>query len=80
MYSPTQQQRYMGEALVEGRKALPACLPNPPVGCVLLRGSEIVARGYTQPPGRHHAEAMALSQLAGELERRRGGSEERGPR
>jgi pyrimidine deaminase RibD-like protein len=59
---------FMRQAGIEGRKALPACRPNPPVGCVMVRAGEILARGHTQPPGRHHAEAMALSQLVGELE------------
>ena len=57
----------MLQALQEGRRALPACLPNPPVGCVLVRGGEIVARGFTQPPGSAHAEAMALGALEGDL-------------
>jgi len=59
--------RYMRAALKEGRKALPACLPNPPVGCVLVKGDQIVASGFTQPPGQQHAEAMALGQVSGEL-------------
>ena len=67
-YSQTELETFMTAALVEGRKALPACLPNPPVGCVLVRAGEIIARGYTQPPGQFHAEAMALSQVAGSLE------------
>jgi len=54
---------FMQAALAEGRRALPACLPNPPVGCVLVRGGRIVARGHTQPPGNPHAEAGALAQL-----------------
>lgn len=58
---------FMREALAEGRKALPACLPNPPVGCVLVRGGCIAARGHTQPPGQDHAEAMALRQVEGDL-------------
>ena len=57
----------MRAALEEGRKALPACRPNPPVGCVLVRAGEIVARGHTQPPYQPHAEPMALKQLEGEL-------------
>ncbi len=57
----------MREALVEGRKALPECLPNPPVGCVLVRGGVVVARGHTQPPYQPHAEPHALAQLDGEL-------------
>lgn len=58
----------MREALAEGRRALPACRPNPPVGCVLVREGEIVARGHTQPPYQPHAEPMALAQLDGTLE------------
>lgn len=54
---------FMTQALAQGRRALPGCLPNPPVGCVIVRQGAVVASGYTQPPGEHHAEAMALSQL-----------------
>ncbi|MFK0089725.1 bifunctional diaminohydroxyphosphoribosylaminopyrimidine deaminase/5-amino-6-(5-phosphoribosylamino)uracil reductase RibD [Pseudomonas sp. NPDC090755] len=54
---------FMGLALEQGRQALPGCLPNPPVGCVIVRKGSVVANGFTQPPGKHHAEAMALSQL-----------------
>src|SRR6188768_978766 len=59
---------FMRAAIEEGRKALPACRPNPPVGCVLVRGGVIVARGYTQPPYQPHAEPMALRQLEGALQ------------
>lgn len=58
----------MREALTEGRGALPACRPNPPVGCVLVRDGRIVARGHTQPPYQPHAEPMALAQVEGDLE------------
>src|SRR4051812_40296985 len=61
------QRRFMSLALAEGRKALPDCIPNPPVGCVLVRDGRVVASGYTNRPGQPHAEAMALSQLAGLL-------------
>ncbi len=61
-------EAFMREALAEGRKALPACRPNPPVGCVLVRDGAIVARGHTQPPYQPHAEPMALAQLDGELD------------
>lgn len=59
---------FMRAALAEGRRALPACLPNPPVGCVLVRGGSVVARGFTQPPGHPHAEALALQQIDGPLD------------
>ena len=58
----------MDAALAEGRRALPACLPNPPVGCVLVRDGAIVARGFTQPPGNPHAEALALARIDGPLD------------
>lgn len=58
---------FMRAALAEGRQALPACLPNPPVGCVLVRGGAIVGAGHTQPPGQPHAEALALARLDGDL-------------
>jgi len=60
-------EAFMREALAEGKKALPACRPNPPVGCVLVRSGVIVARGHTQPPYQPHAEPMALRELQGEL-------------
>lgn len=59
--------RFMAEALAEGRKALPHCAPNPPVGCVLVRDGAVIARGHTQPPYQPHAEPMALAQLEGDL-------------
>ncbi|WP_341646999.1 bifunctional diaminohydroxyphosphoribosylaminopyrimidine deaminase/5-amino-6-(5-phosphoribosylamino)uracil reductase RibD [Thauera sp. SDU_THAU2] len=64
MFSP--EEHFMHLALLEGRKALPACLPNPPVGCVLVKSGRVIASGFTQKPGEHHAEAMALSQVFGE--------------
>jgi pyrimidine deaminase RibD-like protein len=61
-------EAFMREALAEGRKALPGCRPNPPVGCVVVRGGAIVARGHTQPPYQPHAEPMALRELSGDLD------------
>lgn len=53
----------MARALEESRRALPECRPNPPVGCVIARAGVILTTGYTNPPGKHHAEAMALAAL-----------------
>jgi pyrimidine deaminase RibD-like protein len=61
-------QPFMRQAIAEGQKALPACRPNPPVGCVLVQGGAVVARGFTQPPYQPHAEPMALRQLHGDLD------------
>jgi pyrimidine deaminase RibD-like protein len=60
-------EAFMREAIEQGKLALPACLPNPPVGCVLVRDGAIIARGFTQPPYQPHAEPMALSQVEGNL-------------
>lgn len=59
---------YMNLALIVSRKAFPGCLPNPPVGCVLVRNGSILSEGYTHGPGQFHAEAHALSQVDGFLE------------
>lgn len=55
-------------ALEESKRAYPECRPNPPVGCVLVRDSLVIAKGFTHPPGGYHAEAHALSNTAGSLD------------
>jgi pyrimidine deaminase RibD-like protein len=74
------REHWMREALAESAAALPACRPNPPVGCVIVQGDRlestagdivgsIVARGFTGPPGTPHAEAAALANLPAGLDR-----------
>jgi pyrimidine deaminase RibD-like protein len=63
IFSPEAKAQFMAEALAESGKALPLCRPNPPVGCVIVDGEQIVARGYTGPPGKPHAEAAAIISL-----------------
>jgi pyrimidine deaminase RibD-like protein len=68
----TELAHFMALALTESRQALPQCLPNPPVGCVIVQDGTVVARGFTGAPGTPHAEAAALLALgsqgpAGEL-------------
>ena len=58
-----EKEKFMREALREGRKALPRCRPNPPVGCVIVKNGEIISRGHTNRPGEDHAEARALKLL-----------------
>lgn len=53
----------MRVALEAGRAALPACLPNPPVGCALVRDGNVIASGFTSPPGLPHAEPAALMKV-----------------
>jgi len=58
----------MGAALALADRGVGRTAPNPNVGCVLVRDGRVVGRGWTQPGGRPHAEAMALAQ-AGEAAR-----------
>lgn len=53
--------RWMGAALTLSERTRGATAPNPNVGCVLVRDGQVVGRGWTQPTGRPHAEAMALT-------------------
>ncbi len=46
-----QEIGFMQRALALSQQALPACRPNPPVGCVLVKEGKIVSEGFTQPPG-----------------------------
>jgi diaminohydroxyphosphoribosylaminopyrimidine deaminase/5-amino-6-(5-phosphoribosylamino)uracil reductase len=52
----------MRQAIALGARGLGQVWPNPAVGCVIVRDGRILARGWTQPGGRPHAEAMALAQ------------------
>ncbi|GAB4187356.1 MAG: bifunctional diaminohydroxyphosphoribosylaminopyrimidine deaminase/5-amino-6-(5-phosphoribosylamino)uracil reductase RibD [Thalassobaculales bacterium] len=51
---------HMAAALSLARRGLGQTAPNPAVGCVLVRDGIVLARGWTQPGGRPHAEAEAL--------------------
>lgn len=54
--------RWMAAALALAERGRGRTAPNPNVGCVIVdaRGV-VVGRGWTQPGGRPHAEAMALA-------------------
>jgi diaminohydroxyphosphoribosylaminopyrimidine deaminase/5-amino-6-(5-phosphoribosylamino)uracil reductase len=57
---------YMEQALSLARLALGQVSPNPAVGALIVRNSEVVGQGYTQPPGSSHAEIVALEQAGRE--------------
>lgn len=61
-------QRYMQLALELAERGLYTTHPNPRVGCVLVRGDEIVGTGWHQRAGEAHAEVHAL-RMAGERAR-----------
>ena len=58
----------MAAAIALGERGRGRTAPNPNVGCIIVRDEAVVGRGWTQPGGRPHAEAMALEE-AGEAAR-----------
>ena len=60
--TPADDHRWMGAALALGKRGRGRTAPNPNVGCVIVQAGRVVGRGWTQPGGRPHAEAMALAQ------------------
>ena len=56
----TDDARWMGAALALATRGVGRTAPNPSVGCVVVSGGRVAGRGWTQPGGRPHAEAMAL--------------------
>lgn len=54
--------RWMRLALGLAARGLGRVWPNPAVGCVIVAEGRVLGRGWTQPGGRPHAEAMALAQ------------------
>jgi len=61
-------RRYIGAAIALSERGRARTVPNPNVGCIIVARGTVVGRGWTQPGGRPHAEAMALAQ-AGDLAR-----------
>jgi diaminohydroxyphosphoribosylaminopyrimidine deaminase / 5-amino-6-(5-phosphoribosylamino)uracil reductase len=57
-----QDRRFMAVALGLARRVLGTTAPNPAVGAVIVEEAtgEMIARGWTQPGGRPHAEAHVL--------------------
>jgi diaminohydroxyphosphoribosylaminopyrimidine deaminase/5-amino-6-(5-phosphoribosylamino)uracil reductase len=52
----------MAAALALSERSRGRTAPNPNVGCVIVKDGRVLGRGWTQPGGRPHAEAMALAQ------------------
>ncbi|MDE8653143.1 bifunctional diaminohydroxyphosphoribosylaminopyrimidine deaminase/5-amino-6-(5-phosphoribosylamino)uracil reductase RibD [Novosphingobium album (ex Liu et al. 2023)] len=60
--------RWLAAAASLAARARPLSRPNPAVGAIVVRDGKVVARGWTRPGGRPHAEAVALA-AAGEAAR-----------
>jgi diaminohydroxyphosphoribosylaminopyrimidine deaminase / 5-amino-6-(5-phosphoribosylamino)uracil reductase len=64
MYSDIDTQM-MARALQLARRGRYSAMPNPHVGCVLVRDGKIIGEGFTQAAGGNHAEVEALACCAG---------------
>ena len=60
--------RWIGAALALAGRGVGRTSPNPSVGCIIVAAGRVIGRGWTQPGGRPHAEAMALA-AAGDIAR-----------
>jgi diaminohydroxyphosphoribosylaminopyrimidine deaminase/5-amino-6-(5-phosphoribosylamino)uracil reductase len=64
----TTDARWLAAAVALGERARPLSRPNPAVGAIIVKEGVVLGRGWTQPGGRPHAEAVALAR-AGEAAR-----------
>lgn len=55
----------MAAALALAERGVGRTGNSPSVGCVIVKDGRVVGRGWTQPRGRPHAEAMALADAGG---------------
>ncbi|MFN5781949.1 MAG: deaminase, partial [Novosphingobium sp.] len=59
--SAEDDHRWLAAAAALAARGRPLSRPNPAVGAILVKDGRVVGRGWTQPGGRPHAEAMALA-------------------
>src|SRR5215213_4144499 len=57
--------RHLKRSIELAARARGQTSPNPMVGAVVVRDGRVIGEGITQPPGREHAEVMALEAAAG---------------
>ena len=57
--------RWLDAAAALAARGVPLSRPNPAVGAIVVKDGIVLARGWTQPGGRPHAEAIALASLDG---------------
>ncbi len=60
--SKHKQRAYMRKALALAEKGLYTSMPNPRVGCIIVKDDVIVGHGWHEKAGAPHAEVMALKE------------------
>ena len=56
-----EDRRWLAAAARLARRGIPLTRPNPAVAALVVKDGRLIARGWTQPGGRPHAEAEALA-------------------
>lgn len=59
-YPHYDHSNYMAAAIAISLRGRGNSGPNPNVGCIIVKNGHVLGRGWTQPNGRPHAEAMAI--------------------
>lgn len=61
-----EDKRWLAAAATLAARGVPLARPNPAVGALIVKHGRVIARGWTQPGGRPHAEAAALAAAGSE--------------
>jgi diaminohydroxyphosphoribosylaminopyrimidine deaminase / 5-amino-6-(5-phosphoribosylamino)uracil reductase len=57
---------FMNQALHIAKRGLLTCMPNPMVGCIIIKNNTIIGSGAHLKTGEHHAEIYALNEAGGQ--------------
>ncbi|HEX4874879.1 MAG TPA: bifunctional diaminohydroxyphosphoribosylaminopyrimidine deaminase/5-amino-6-(5-phosphoribosylamino)uracil reductase RibD, partial [Sphingorhabdus sp.] len=57
-----EDRRWLSAAIALAERGKGRTGNNPSVGCIIVKDNIVIGRGWTQPGGRPHAEAVALEQ------------------
>ncbi|NBP79210.1 hypothetical protein EBU58_00510 [bacterium] len=63
-------EHWMRLAIETGRRARVWSSPNPAVGCAIVKSNEVLATGFTHPPGQAHAEVLTAGRVPGSFSTR----------
>ena len=64
------EKKYMRMVLNLAKKGLYSSMPNPRVGCVIVKNKQILSEGWHVKPGDDHAEIVALKKCKKKNQRR----------